>query len=352
MSYEPKQDVIDRVLVPVQIEDGKNTLDVTETVSGADQTISITIPAGEYFCFHRFGPNHDSPQADADPTWQTGFEGLYREICNRLNALTVADTSGGGYQIEWVPPSDGDFPYPSTVRLFHTDPNVDGFSVTANTLPIEFLGAHPDDPSTSTFFSSSGDGSGRQEIRGRVTAWGFWTSPRVASFKRSFGLRDVKHAEVDFGRHTTAEWQEWVVRRLEYQRLPAIHAVDDRARRPQYADIGDLEWWDAYNAFENYWERMRDAAPCIILYGSTWGGQQRPDGTTVDWPNANADLEVCDGNVTTNHEVRSTVEVARMYDEGEMSDFREVVPSDENRSSEHYPLELTLRVDPDQRWGY
>jgi hypothetical protein len=349
MSYTPKQDVVDRLLVPVQIEDGENTLDIKETVSGTTHSFSVTVPSGEYFCLHRFGPNHSTPQADYDATWKVGFDGLYREICNRLNSTTIANTSGGGYQIEWVPPSGSSFAYPGTVRLFHEDTNVDSFEITSNTLPLKYLGWHEGRSQT---YASSGDGSGSQELVGRQLTDGVWTSPRVAAFKRSFDQKDIAHQEVDFDRHVNAEWQEWVVRMVEYQRLPAIHAVADRARRPQYADIGELEWWDAYNAFEDYWERIRDASKCIIFYGSTWGGVDRPDGTTVDWPNANADIEVCDGNVISSNIVRSTVEIARMYDDAEMSDFREVVPTDEDRSSEHYPLELTLRVDPDQRWGY
>lgn len=350
MGYEPHQDEVDRILVPVEITSGNQTIEVAEEDSdGATQVFSIQVPTGTYFAFHRFGANHSSPVATGGSvTWKTGFDSLWRDVCNRLNSNTFG---GGEYHVEWASPTQSSFPYRSTVRLYYTSLGLNYFQINAGNsmFPLELFGFNPNDPQNPSPIRSSGS---PPQLTGRVTADGFWTSPRLASFKRSFEIDEKEITEVDFDTITSANWKEWIVRRLKYDRVEGIHAVESRERKPKFSDIGDLYWWDKYNAFERYYHQIDDGQKFLAFYGSPWGDQSRPDGTTVDWPNANADIEVADGNVSASNVVRSTVEIDRMYDQAEMNDFREVGPTDENSSSEHYPIEFKLRVDPNQQWDY
>ncbi|MFB6374625.1 MAG: hypothetical protein ABEN55_16225 [Bradymonadaceae bacterium] len=353
MSYSAQQDTVDRWIPKVTVDSDNHTVTVVETVSGTDSTIQFDLTSQEWMCFDRFGPNHDNPQTQKSPTWKTGFDGLYREIRNQLNAST---NGTGQYFFEWVTPSQSPFPHPSTVRLRYSNSSLDQFKLDfspSGSIGKRFFGFNPDETTSSTITSST-NGDSQEQITGRHTAFGFWTSPHFAAFKRSFEQREIEVECIDFDRVVVAEWESLRFRPIDYQRVAAIHTVADRARKPEYADIGELDWWDKYNAFETYWDRIKNAEKFVIFHGSPFGGSDDPSGTTNDWNNASPDIELCSANVTASsgRVARNTVDVARMVEPDQMESFREAAGMDQNREAEYYPIEIDLIVDPDQRFPY
>ena len=373
MALNVKEGQRDHWLFPVEIGSGQTNIKVTETVSETENTWNVDISTGTYFCFHRMGPNRVSdPQANATPTWKTGFDGLYREICNKLNSNTTGSTSGGGYQIEWVPPADSAFPHVGGIRLYHEDTNLTQFEIhvqsggAVNPLPLEYLGFNGTEERRNgvSTITSSGDGTGRQELVGKYMAGGTFMSPHFASFKRSYQRREIEQTIVDFDRIVTTEWRDLRYRPMEYRRVPGAMVMKHRHEKPAYGDQAELDWWDNNNTFEACWEAIKDSEKFLIFHGVPWAGDTDPSGRDQLWPTHNCDIVLADNVVTdaTTGETafsvlsagdvyHNVVEIARLVGQEQKARVDDAAV-DEEQSSEYYRIDAPLIIDVDQRLAY